>query len=632
MIQPWEPPDAKVVRKYFEHLDDMWRDAHTLFEKLDSFYFRTYSIWPPEERFREYPVHRPSTPTWIVDHAADTQLAATPVIHRPTANRRGDAEERADRIENGLAALMNDAFLQEPVIPVKGAKKQLVLYGYTPIYGPFLDLRYQFTKPEQKKGEDEEDYDARIAEWEARRYSWNPLRIRSLHPSSVLLDPFDKVPAIGLRHYKVLAYQLADLTSRKFEQLSNYGSRNEFAMPYDMDVAHDPYEPIEVIEWWTASWHALVLKEGDLLYKERNGWGFQPLSHTFSSYGQIPTSADTVNPKYLAKGILEPNLDEIVHEAQQQTAKHELLMRAAFARRGFRGDASEAAEMMKGDILEGDKDDWWIEQFPNLPAQIFELGRETQVAIQRGSFSLALAGFRQEGVTTVGQQAILDSAAKNKFRAIEIEADHLFSILGSNMLRLAAVLKEELGITSLSAGGAELRAEDIQNNYRVLVEFRDVDPVLLQQQTEIALREYQAGLLSDEDYYTATGKQDVTGMLKRRIKEMVRKTPEYLAISMGALSREMGMRGLATKLEAAGKEQGEGLVDPQGNRLTMPSEAPPTPGAAPPMPGAAPPMPSEESRSPEQRAINAPGEAARELANAFGNSLTAGNGATPQQY
>ena len=94
MIQPWEPPDAKVVRKYFEHLDDMWRDAHTLFEKLDSFYFRTYSIWPPEERFREYPVHRPSTPTWIVDHAADTQLAATPVIHRPTANRRGDAEER----------------------------------------------------------------------------------------------------------------------------------------------------------------------------------------------------------------------------------------------------------------------------------------------------------------------------------------------------------------------------------------------------------------------------------------------------------------------------------------------------------------------------------------------------------
>jgi hypothetical protein len=609
-IHPWEQPTEHAVREYFEYLDEMWRETRTLFERLDSFYFRTYPIWPAEERFDTYPVHRPSTPTWIVDHAADTQLASTPVISRPTANRRGDAEERADRVENGLAALMTDAFLQEPVIPVKGAKKQLVLYGYTPMYGPFLDLRYQFDKPEQKKGEDVEDYDARVAEWEARRYSWNPLRIRSLHPSSVLLDPYDKVPGIGLRHYKVRAFDLNDLTTRKFERLSSGGTSTEYAKEFDLGSL-DPYEDVECIEWWTASWHALVKKDGELLYRERNGWGFQPLSHTFSSYGQTPTRAEAINPKHLAKGILEPNLDEIVHEAQQQTAKHELLIRAAFARRGFRGDATEAAEMMKGDILEGDKDDWWIEQFPNLPAQIFELGRETQVAIQRGSFSLALAGFRQEGVTTVGQQAILDAAAKNKFRAIEIEADHLFSILGSNMLRLASILNEEMGVTSLSAGSAELRAEDIQNNYRVIVEFRDVDPVLLQQQTEISLREWQAGLISNEDYYLATGKQDATGILKRRIKEMVRKTPEYVAISMAALSREMGMRRLADKLEQGvqGQEQGAGLVDTQGNPLQSPITPP---------------------SSPEERAVNAPGEATRELANAFGNSLTPNNGATPQ--
>jgi hypothetical protein len=608
-IHPWEAPTEEAVREYFTHLEEMWREAHTLFEKLDSFYFRTYPVWPADDRFREYPVHRPSTPTWIVDHAADTHLASTPVIHRPTANRRGDAEERADRIENGLAALMTDAFLQEPVIPVKGAKRQLVLYGYTPMYGPFLDLRYKFDKPEQKKGEDAEDYDARVAEWEARRYSWNPLRLRSLHPSSVLLDPFDKVPGIGLRHYKVRAFELADLTTRKFEHLSSEGNSTEYAKEYNLGT-HDPYEDVEVIEWWTASWHALVEKNGELLYRERNGWGFQPLTHTFSSYGQEPARSENVNPRYLAKGILEPNLDEIVHEAQQQTAKHELLIRAAFARRGFRGDASEAAEMMKGDILEGDKEDWWIEQFPNLPAQIFELGRETQLSIQRGSFSLSLAGFRQEGVSTVGQQAILDAAAKNKFRSIEIEADHIFSILGSNMLRLTAILHEEMGITSLSAGEAELRADDIQNNYRVIVEFRDVDPVLLQQQTEISLREWQAGLISNEDYYVATGKQDSTGILKRRIKEMVRKTPEYVAISMAALSREMGMRQLADKLEQGAQGQEPGLVDPQGNPLKSTANVP---------------------RSPEAKAINGPGEVTRELANAFGNSLTPQNGASPEQ-
>ncbi len=567
-IDPAKPPDEKAIKEYAQHLQDTWADAHALYRKLDTYYQRTYSVWPDEDRFANRPFRRPSTPTRIIDQAVDVQLARTPLVRRPPTGDTDEALERADRVENGLAALLTDAFLLEPVMPVKGAKKQLLLYGYTPLYGPFLDLRYSPTPPERNDDEEQDDFEARVAEWESRRFSWNPLRLRHLHPQEVLLDPSDTVPPVGLRSHKIKAGDLLGSTTRRLQRAESepFKIQGETFKAFDLEQ-RDPYDLVPIIEWWSASWHALALTDGELLFVERNGWGFQPLSQAFSGFGQIPTDADRLNPKDLSKGILEPVLDDIRAQAQAASAIQNMVVQGGFPRRGYDGDAAQGAELLTGDMLPGKKDDWWIEEVPVIPQQIFDIAAGLEREIELGTFASSLGGFRQSGVNTVGQQAILDASARSKFASIEIGTDHMFSVVASNMLRLADVLHDEAGIQSLSMRGSELRVTDIDHNYRVMVEFRDIDPVLLSQLVDIALREYQAGLLSDEDYWKATGKEDGSGIRERLMLQRLRETPEYMAVAAGAIAKERGLRKLANRLEQQGGISQQ-LLGPHGQPIT----------------------------------------------------------------
>ena len=156
-------------------------------------------------------------------------------------------------------------------------------------------------------------------------------------------------------------------------------------------------------EYWTDCWHALVA-DSELLFVEKNTWGFVPFSHAFAGFGQQVTAIEEDDPSYLAVGILEPVMASLRAQAQAVAGRHNALLDATFNPLGTTMDAAELQEQLaRGDIIEmGNRGDAWRMEIPQLPRWLFASEEWLDRDIEQGTFARALAGVREQGVSTVG--------------------------------------------------------------------------------------------------------------------------------------------------------------------------------------------------------------------------------------
>lgn len=515
--------------------------------KADTFHSGTYDIWhnlTAEQKASRGKYHT-SRAYNIIDHAVDALGSFDPKVHRPRTGNNQRASEAADRVEFALHEILLDAFLQEVMQPAKTAGKYGILYNYMQLYTG-IDLTRLIRKPERKNGEDQADFDQRMEDWEEQRAGFNPIRIRAPHPGEVYMDPRDKNPDMAVRRFKMRAFELEDLTLKKKAR------RLADSSLFDMGTL-DPYEEVEVVEFWTPKWHALKRPGQEFtenFFSEPNTWGFQPYIHAFGSGGNIPTNAGgALDPTYLAVGFLHPIMESLRARDQQFTAKQQILMRAAYAKRGTRLDPEEAASQLQGDIISGDESDWWAEKFPNLPNEIFRYGEEIDADIEEGSFNLQVAGFRQSGVDTATQQVILSEASNRKFAVIQSQLGNIFSIAASNILRLAVQLKEIYGINTINVGDNPLRIADIGENYRVFVAFENVDPVVHQQLVAQSSSLVAQGLESKEGHWRTARVEDATGKRLEILMDQVRELPAAKMQALSFAATELGLRKVGQQLQ-----------------------------------------------------------------------------------
>lgn len=568
-------PNAKFVDETFNTYDDLWRKSREKWVKADLYYNREYPLWDDTLKAERKEEYRPATPAAYVDHAVDAFMAINPQVHRPPAGEGAGHREKADRVEPAITAILEDAALLEPVNPYKAMWKQFLLYGYSPIYAPILDLSDRLTKPQRKRGESQDEFEMREEEYSTAQHGYNPIRIRVPHPSMVYTDPFEKVPAMGIIKTVKRAWEVEDLSKGKLAQ------KREGVAWTMASAGKDPQELIELIEFWSKFWHAVKLPTGDrenpggeaLLYVERNTWGYQPIAHAFAGFGQIPTNASEFDPSYWCKGILTDVMDSILKEAQSQTGKHVAQMRAIYAKRGHRKlDAAEAAQQLRGAVLPGDPEDWWFENLPELQQWMFAADDQTSKDIEFGTFARALAGLREAGVSTVGQQSQLDEASGRKFISPAQQGNHLISIVASNILRLSVRLHKTYGISVIGTEEHPLRAGDIEGNYRIGVKFEQIDPVLALQEKEFALRELEKGLISPEDYWEIARKEDATGIRKRLLIAEIYADPEVHQYQKDLVMREMGLGAIVDRREAEAKAAAADGTNDRGGSEPLPSE------------------------------------------------------------
>ena len=114
-----DEPDATVIDQYRSHLKEIWTNAHRKWELYDSYYFRNYSVWDSADAHARPGWLKPARPTATVDHAVDHQLASDPTPHRHPVRNNEESRSHADRVEEGLKAILDEAALLEPSLTWK---------------------------------------------------------------------------------------------------------------------------------------------------------------------------------------------------------------------------------------------------------------------------------------------------------------------------------------------------------------------------------------------------------------------------------------------------------------------------------------------------------------------------------
>ena len=587
-LDPSKAPEAQDINRYYRDQEHTWQGAIAEWKRADDFYLQTFNVWPrrPEREGRELSQYHPPTATNIVDHAVDALSLFLPRFTRPALGETEQAKEDADRIEKAVSSIVRDAFLQAPFHPGKMLGRHFVMYNYG-VGCLMFDPEGFRPRPTKGRGESQEDFEQREAMWESNHIGWNPYRLDAPKPGQVFMEPLEKHPKIAIRKLKLKNWQIAELML----QMDNKRGAETYGFDYRDE---DAYESRDLLEYFSASHHAMQLGDenfsGDNLFIERNPWGFQPYIHAWGSGGVIPVDADEFDPKYLARGFIHTVMDTLVNEAQRKTAQHEVLIRAAYAKRGFMGDPAEAREQLEGDILTGDKDEWWVENLPTLPNQIFEYGKEQSQDIQQGSFNLQVAGFRQTGVDTATQQIILSEASSRKFTTIITQMNYIYSLIGSNILRLSEVVKDIYGLNKIVIGTDEIRASDVRGNYRIFASFENIDPVVHNAEKSAALAELQAGLSSRQDYWRVARVEDATGRELRILEDQVKMLPEVKLEMLKLVAERMGLSKIADKLDQQG-----GLEAALMQMMTGAEQPGAPPGDAAPPGTPAPPLPEQNT-------------------------------------
>ena len=577
-----EKPDAGLIDQYRTHLQEVWSNAHSKWESVyDAYYFRTYQVWEGKEAEERPDWLKPARPTSIVDHAVDHQLSAEPHVHRFPVGEDEAHQVNADLTEKALTAILEEAALLEPVLTWKLLNKHLVLYGYA-IHELGLDshvLSRRSEEPEKEAGESDEDFEARQRLYQHYRRTAMPFRTRVPHPSDVLLDPTEKQPRIAVKHTQRYSLHLHEMTlARK--------KRGRAADLWEM--GKNPWELILVDEFWSEYWHAVMASgrvgrrggrhsynEGQLLFVEPNTWGFVPYAHAFANFGMEKTGVNSRDPSDLAVSILDPVIADLRAQAQAVSGRHNALMDATFNPIGTRIPAEELRNQLdQGNIIEmQEKGDVWRMEIPQLPRWMFMTEEWLSRDIEEGTVSRALSGIREQGVSTVGQQAILSTAAGRKFVGVAKQAEHIASVVCSQILQLVDILDLDLTVR-----GNRIKPDYIDKDYSVHVTFDVVDPVLQLQDRQQSLREVELGLKSMETYWAADAKlEDASGEQRRLLADWIRANPlVHQALAM-EVAKGMGLETLlqrAMALAAASGEQGQNPPEADGG---IPSN-----GAAPP--------------------------------------------------
>ena len=559
-----DKPTVESIHQITRYLQDLWSRTHNKWREVDSYYQQEFKLWPEGMSRPEW--LKPARSRSIVDHAVDHQLAYEPIVHRFPAGQTEASERRADEVEPAMKAILDEASLFEPSMTWKAIGKHLLLYGYAVIEDG-LDsscMNQRREKPRKGRNEPQDEFDRRVRSHQNAVKSMMPFRTRAPHPSRVLLDPMEKEPRMAVKHAYRRSIDLEEITSARMS-----GSRAKRGEVHPWKVTDNPFEMVMVDEFWSECWHAMVAND-ELLFVEKNTWGFIPYSHAFSGYGQEITSIEEYDPSYLAVGILEPVMPALKAQAQAVAGRHNALMEATFNPTGTVMDASELEEQLsRGDVIEmGNKSDVWKMEIPQLPRWMFASEEWLDRDIELGTFSRALAGVREQGVSTVGQQAILTTAAGRKFVSPTKQLEHLATKTAEHILQWVDVLELDLRIR-----GHRLNRQMLESDYSCSVSFELIDPVLQLQFRELGMREVQQGLKSKETYWSSDARlEDSTGEQKRLLEDLIREDPRVQELMAKEVAREAGLQDLLDQEEERSKSQQMSAMD--GGAMTGPDGMP----------------------------------------------------------
>ena len=501
MARDSERPSGQEIDDKIEYLTRVWRDSRTNWADTDTYIQLEFEVWKKEQAANRGEFH-PSTAHNIINHASDQNLAHLPTVRRDPIDPDKDSDkEAANRVEEAMKhVLMDSAMKSMKGPPWKQLFKHLNAYGYGP-----LKLELDLSEPVSAR---------------AHPGHWNPVRFEATHPGRVLIDPLSKVPDSAVDMIQMSVGKLERLLERK-KNLKHYngferGTRNKWDI---LDLAVD----------WTMDWTSMKEIGKEPIYQQPNTWKIVPFTHAFAGYGIEPTVLNKHDPKHLAEGILDPVKDTLRMQAQSMTGQQTLIMDQIYAPYGTSADATALTRALDtGEVLRGDKEQYWKLGIDQLPRGVFEHGQKLENDIQRGTMAPSLMGERTPGISTIGEAALLNDIQMRKFSALTQQIEAMASILASWILQLVDRVPQLKG--GIGANGHALMRKDIKKFHHVNVSFPVLNMAMQLQLREIALREVELGGLSWLTYWEKYALHENTSQEETRLmQQRVRNHPSVLA-------------------------------------------------------------------------------------------------------
>ena len=150
----------------------------------------------------------------IVDHVSpeSRSIEVSAVSDAPEATKKARKEQR---FHEAFLNFIEDSFDQSPF---REGVKRLGMLGmetwkFVPVPAPGRPTR-------KKKGESNEDFEERISLWKTEHSTTMPFRLIPLHPTEVLLDPFNDTPKWGI-HVKNMYVGEVESIYPKWENSAN---------------------------------------------------------------------------------------------------------------------------------------------------------------------------------------------------------------------------------------------------------------------------------------------------------------------------------------------------------------------------------------------------------------------------
>lgn len=555
LFDPSEKPDEKRFDQVAGYLTRQWRDGIVSAGVAESLFFRTVNIWAKLEEDRptlkgKRPNYHSGSATSLVEHAVDAHLAFDPRFSRFAPNDTDPSRLSSDKVEKTMQVIYDDAIASATNIPTKVNGKGLVLYNYT-VLGTMLRPK-QPEKPKRKRGQSKEDFEMELWDWIANKGSYEPIELIVPSIGEVLMDPTTTNPDIAIWNRTMKAWELADLTTRK---VALFGGD-----AFDMGRM-DAEEDIKIQEWWSPR-HISIRRpqagsrRGKQFFVEPNKWGVQPFNHIFGGTQISPANGEHNLRDWIEQSILFRVKETIIMEWQAIAAHHNSLMRTAFARYGSEMDSSEAAEQLEADILQGEADQWWIENTPQLGAQTFQHLETLKRSEEEDTYSKLAAGFRQAGVDTATGMIILSEATNRAFKANVTKMGDLYGHSAQIAMKLLYRQGKEFGkapafdYTVIGRGEHSFTIADLEENFNMKAKFEQVDAVVAQQEKQEAREELSLGLISRARYHKIARIEDATGLEDEIIDDLVTQDKEYKAELVIVALRNKEMTLLADRKEA----------------------------------------------------------------------------------
>lgn len=551
-----ENPTLDYMTPLLRHYVNLWSATKVEAMEADRYISASYPLW---KRGIDRPQMHTSRGYSIVSHAADALVANQPTFKRVPRSRKDESKvdevgkARNDRVERFLDAVFQTSMLEEHVSPFRTLAWYMMAYGYGVVTGPTWDDSDEPKEPERKKGQTDTEFDRAKRGYKAALSNWSPFKMHAPNPTEVLYEPFRKQSRFSIQIKHMLRTELVDIAQ---------------AMGGSFDPEGKPYEDIVTVEYFAQKFHSMYVADAGaqsvskVVFIKENYFSVVPSVGAFAGFGYMPVASNQGNPSFLAVSILKPVFEILLSISRAMTATQNAVLAAGFLRPGTRKPVEEAEEELTGEkLLTGEEGDFWWMAVPNLPQYIFQQLAILLDDLEAATFSGGISGIRQAGVSTVGQQMQLSTAALRKFMNPARQMDYVASVMAQNMLRAIEVMDR-----TITVRGQTITPDDIDGYTGMDVTWKLLDPLLQLQQRQTAMREVELNLLPDEEYWDQVGYQDATRMRLGTNRQMVRRDPFFQQMLVKIVASSLDIQEFLGVEARANGGQG-GLVDTRGNPL-----------------------------------------------------------------